>query len=185
MFFGKKDEFAIECLFKYFKNKIVFGEIFIWVGNERLGNDVDVVLNTPVVFFNESISFSGQRQNDRFANMTDSEIMNFLDEALWGNSNPNIDFIELDDILEQEKKYEKHNICVNFSESFDGESLYLIEINNGEKFIWKKFGTETIKSIEVGNKVYKSVIESFLDWYYGLFEKIDSFQLQSPSISPC
>jgi Immunity protein 42 len=179
MIFGKKEEFAIECLVKDIKDKIVFGELFIWVGNERLGSEIDVILNTPIEFFRESISFSGQRQNDELANMTNSEVMDFLDEALWGNNGSDLDFLSLEDILQQEKKYAKYNICTNFSESFDGESLYLIETDNGEKFVWKQFGSETIKSIEVGHKVYKSIIETFLDWYYKLFEKVDSFHLQS------
>jgi hypothetical protein len=110
--------------------------------------------------------------------MTDIEVIDFLDEALWGNSDSDLNFLELNNILEQEKEYAKYNVCINFSESFDGESLYLIETDNGERFIWKRFESETIKSIEVGNNVYKSVIKSFIDWYDNLFKELDSFQLQ-------
>ncbi len=177
MIFGQKEEFAIECLITGINRSknITFGKIFIWIKNERIGDNIDVILNVPVNSFNASASFSGQRKSEKLEKMTEVEVMNFLDQALWGEDVSNLSFQDIQDL---EREYGKYNICTNFSESFDGESLYLIEAKNSERFVWKIFGKDIVKEIYLRSNTYKEVVEDFTQWYL----QETSFSLESLAV---
>jgi hypothetical protein len=165
MIFGEKDKFAVECLVtnKSASDNVIFGKIFIWLGHEKVGDEsVDVVLNVPAREFNESISFSGDRQNKNLGKMTKDEVINFLDQILWEDNDPSL---SIEDIINLEGEYSKYNICTNFSESFDGESIYLIETEKGERFVWKLFGEEFAREIYLENSTYERVVGDFINWY--------------------
>jgi Immunity protein 42 len=177
MFFGQKEEFAIECLITSINRPqdITFGKIFIWIENERIGDDIDVVLNIPINSFNASASLSGYRKSEKLEKMTEVEVMSFLDQTLWREDVSNLSFQDIQDL---EKEYGKYNICTNFSESFDGESLYLIEAKNSERFVWKIFSRNIVKEIYLRSNTYKEVVEDFTQWYL----QETSFPLESLAV---
>ncbi|NJN10829.1 MAG: hypothetical protein HC815_23690 [Richelia sp. RM1_1_1] len=164
MIFGTKEHFAIECIINNSSDlESIFGHIAIWISKEQLGQlPLTVLLKTPVTHFQESIIQCGKRRQKKFETMNSSEVFNFLQAALWGEPEENRSNI---DIIEEYKEYEKFNISTNFSESFDGESLYLIEDDRKERFIWKTFDSEQIKEINLALGTYEKIVQSFLDWF--------------------
>ncbi len=97
--------------------------------------------------------------------MNVSKIWKFLDSVLWGNDESFLD-LPLSKIVELEEKYLPFNICTNFGESFDGESVFLIELNQMEKFIWQNIQSKKIQEINLTNGTYEKVVKSLLDWYF-------------------
>ena len=140
MIFGNREHFAIQCtLEENNKSKSIFGHISIWISKEELGQwSLVVSLITPVHGFQKSIDEHTNRINKKFDLMSKSEIFRFLESTLWGDPEDNISRVN---IVKELEKYEQFNICTNFSESFDGESLYLIETKKdlfGKFLILKK-----------------------------------------------
>lgn len=164
MIFGNKKQFAIECILEEgIKNlESIFGYIVIWIKDEKLGqSDLLVDLKIPSLSFQQSLDSCDTRKNDEFKNLDTSEIFCLLESTLWGEPEESNSFT---DLIEASQKYDKFNICSNFSESFDGESLYLIEYKKKERFIWKTFNSEKIKEINLPLGSYEKVVESFLNW---------------------
>lgn len=96
--------------------------------------------------------------------MTTSEAFTFLNSILWEyNENDDENLIDLINIS---KKYQQFDLCSNCSESFDGESLFLIENDQVERFIWKRFDSEKIKEINLELGTYEKVVKSFVNWFY-------------------
>jgi len=165
MIIGNKKQFAIECIIEEnnLNSQYIFGKIAIWLDNEKLGeSELTVILKIPVTHFLYSLNSCGNRKVDNFETNNSEEIFNFLEIALWGDPD---DDKSLKDLIEISKKYEKFNICINFSESFDGTSLYLIEDGKEERFIWKTIHSKKIKEINLSLGTYEKVVISFLNWF--------------------
>lgn len=168
MLFGRKNTFAIQCnLEKSNKSQnLNFGQIAIWIAEHQIGDfSLTVVLDTPIIFFQDSLKNCGSRKDEMLCKMNVSQIWKFLDSVLWGNDESFLD-LPLSKIVELEEKYLPFNICTNFCESFDGESAFLIEFNQMEKFIWQDIQSKTIREINLTNGTYEKVVKSLLDWYF-------------------
>ncbi len=165
MIFGKTKDFAIECVVNARSKdaRYTFGHILLWIAREELGqSDLRVVLEVPVFNFERSLDECGTRKMDLFSEMNAMETHHFLESVLWGKPE---ETKSTADIMKEDKQYSRFNICINFSESFDGESLYLIEEPSNERYIWKKFGSEKISEARLESGTYKKVINSFLSWF--------------------
>lgn len=164
MIFGNKKDFAIECsIKKNNKQEPILGHIAIWINKEQLGQfALTVPLKIPVTCFKSSITKHNSRKGGKFNSMCKSEVYDFFESTLWGEPEENK---SRQDIVREFQKYQQFNICANFSESFDGESLYLIENDDKERFIWKSFYSEEVKEIYLESGTFKKVVKSFLSWF--------------------
>ncbi len=116
-----------------------------------------VLLNIPALFFKESLNYCGQRSDETFTGMEATQVWEFLDRVLDSDSyeSPlNTDKLE--------ETYRKFCICPGFSEAFDGEIAFLLEDNEGERFILKDSTSQAIKEVRLRPATYRSVVESFL-----------------------
>lgn len=172
MLFGNKDIFAIES--SYYSSdsssddseKYSFGCISAWIGGSQIGDpSLTVILETPVSYFMESIKNCGSRVSNSFFGMSYIEIWEFLNTALWGDDQDFIEKYSLLELTEFEKKYSKYSIFTNFSEAFDGETVFLIESDSSEKIIWQDFQSKEIKEHTITLGTYKRIVDAFLCWY--------------------
>ncbi|MBD2501668.1 Imm42 family immunity protein [Anabaena azotica] len=161
MIFGDKEKLAIECIFDE-KSKtdeqILFGRIAILAGGFRLGDiSLTVILNIPMLFFQQSLKDCEKRRSDFFNQMNAEAVWELLYSALYDNYESDIN-----ESYELDKKYRKFCICPGFSEAFDGEIAFLIEDEQEERFIWMDAQTEQIKEVRLRPETYKNVVESLL-----------------------
>ena len=164
MIFGNPQKFAIECVLDKRETdspQYSFGHIAIWAKEFMLGDFLlPVLLNTPALFFKESLNYCGQRRDETFTGMEAAQVWEFLDTVLYSDSyesslNPD----------ELEETYRKFCICPGFSEAFDGEIAFLLEEDDEERFIWQDATSQAIQEVRLRPATYKSVVESFLSWY--------------------
>lgn len=164
MLLGDKKEFALECVVNPTDNdsqEYSFGHIALWAGESIIGDfSLTVILDVPYSYFKQSLTECGQRKDPILMKMTAVESWNFLDSALYGD---NSEFHWSSEQLEE--KYRKFCICPGFSEAFDGETAFLIEDEQEERFIWKDFMSESIHEVRLKSETYKHTIESFVAWY--------------------
>lgn len=171
MLLGDKQELALECVLDQRESDpqdYLFGHIAVWAGGMVIGDFSQIViLNVPYTSFKYSLTECGKRQDPTLRRMTAIEVWYFLDSALYGD---NIESHFNSEELEQ--KYRKFCICPGFSEAFDGETAFLIEGEEEERFIWKDFVSQSIKEVRLKPKTYKDIIESFITWYSNLIVTI-------------
>lgn len=167
MLFGDKQELAIECVLDQIESDpqdYLFGHIALWAGGFVIGDfSQTVILNVPYTYFKYSLTECEKRQEPTLMRMTAVEVWKFLDHALYGD---NVESYLNAERLEH--KYRKFCICPGFSEAFDGETAFLIEGEQEERFIWKDFASQSIKEVRLKPKTYKYIIEFFLAWYSNL-----------------
>jgi Immunity protein 42 len=168
MLFGNKDIFAIECtLFSENESsKCNFGSISAWIGDNQIGDSsLKVILEIPVNYFSDSMKKCETRDPNPFLKMSYIEIWNFLNTVLWGDDEDFIEKHSLQELVKFDEEYSKYSVFTGFSEAFDGESVFLIESENTEKFIWQDFVSKEIKIFCVPLGTYYKVVNAFLYWY--------------------
>ncbi|MEA5516988.1 Imm42 family immunity protein [Nodularia sp. UHCC 0506] len=167
MILGDKQEFALECVVDRTETDpqdYLFGHIALWAGDSMIGDfSLTVILDIPYAYFKDSLTECGQRKDPFLMGITAVEAWNFLESALYGDNS------ESDWSSEQlEQKYRKFCICPGFSEALDGETAFLIEGEQEERFIWRDFASQSIKELRFKSETYKHIVESFVVWYSNL-----------------
>ncbi len=164
MMFGDKEEFGIECILDRRESdppKYVFGHIAMWAGGDRIGNfSITVMLGIPVQAFYSSLKYCGKRKDVALMAMSATQVVEFLDSALYGDNS-----YSLSELSELEEKYRRFFIGLDFSEAFDGEMAFLLEDDEGERFIWRDYTTKSAKEVRLKPGTYKKVVESYISWY--------------------
>ncbi|HLP89364.1 MAG TPA: Imm42 family immunity protein [Nostocaceae cyanobacterium] len=167
MILGNKEEFALECVVDNTESEpsdYIFGHIALWAGKFMIGDFTQtVILDVPYDYFKNSLVHCGQRKDPILMKMTTVEAWQFLNLALYGHNDE--DDVNLDQLDLLEEKYRKFCICPGFSEAFDGETAFLIEDEQGERFIWKDFTSQLVREVRLKPETYKRTIESFIAWY--------------------
>lgn len=149
MIFGNKEKYAIEVSDVETINNNLFAHFMIWIGGEELGDrNQKVMLHVPFELLLDALD----------KNWTNQYINKLSTQEAWG-------YLEENSFGEGDGSTDKHNICANFCESWDGESLFLVSTEKHEKFIWKKYKSEKKKEISLPLGTYESTINDFVKWY--------------------
>lgn len=149
MLFGDKSKFAIEVFDKEVLGERLFAYILLWVGNDDLGDrEQKVMISIPFDHYKDTLRL----------NFRSSVCHGFTVEEAW-------EYLKRNSFGDGDGSTLHHNICSNFSESFDGESLYIMSDKESERYIWKKYNTIKAKEIFLPVGTYKEVILAFTQWF--------------------
>lgn len=149
MLFGDKQKFCIEVQEVERIGNDLVAQITLWISGDELGDKSrKVMLNVPVLQYEETLNDNRHEQNARSMDTN----------KVW-------EYFELNSFGEGDGSADKYNICVNYSESFDGEYLFLATYGHEERYLWKKFGTNDVKEIKLPLGTYQRAIEAFICWF--------------------
>jgi hypothetical protein len=166
MIFGKPQELAIECFVDEISNNVCYGRLAILAKELYIGDiSMSVILNTPLTFFKESLTYCGQRYYQLFNEMNSQEIWDFLYVALYNDSDSDDNNTNWKTMIDNETNYQKFSVFTNFSECFDGEIAFLVENDHEEKLIWQDFESKMIQEISLAKGTYQSVVESLIAYF--------------------
>lgn len=158
MFFGDHQTFCIQSdIAELSSDKdLAFGDISFWVAGHQIGDSaLIVILNTPARLLQSSLRDSKLRKYSEDLNqLSDQEIFGFISNKIYGESL----------LMEDSIRYEKYQLCPGFSESFDGENMYLIESEQEELFLWKDAVSGSIESKRLPKSSYASSVSLFVNW---------------------
>ncbi len=179
MIFGNKKDFAIEVMIEPDQEPptSIWGRMSIWVNDVEIGNFNERYCNlcSACDDFESTSSYLNSLWSKKFNNKSDLQIINFLDEKLYGYHGD----IEIEDNRTSEDCchdwdiYGKFNFLTNWGEMFNGYKAFLLKTPNGEiKILSRDFKKTNNLSLQCTEFTYRKAVKELSFWYQSLWSEI-------------
>ena len=165
MVFGDKSAFAIEIDDVETSTTYLYGVIFLWVGNVRLGDPaVSAILSTPALFFADFLTNREGRATNRFKGMDADSIV----ATVFQRVEAEYPLVTYDSV------FAPMLIAPGGGESHDSYVLLVVEEGDVQHIIYKDDDQDFAGEEEVPMGTVEAAITQCLEWFHA-----ESAQIQS------
>lgn len=128
---GEPSRFAIEFeLLQHYDGVWLFGKVCFWICNQRVGDyNLGTSLRDFLFQIEQGRCDHGQRMSTRFENMPAKEVIELIDNALFGDNSSQYEEVAVNE------QWARHNI-VPAIDVFDNWKVYLIETKTVARIIF-------------------------------------------------
>jgi hypothetical protein len=160
MLFGRKDDFAVECVVDEPRNgNSVFGGVCLWVMNHQIGYvDRICVVNVFAQFIRRWTS-GLKSPLPQYQSMNARMALEQIERRLYHCE-------DLDEgILEFEQLLRSYVLCPGGGESFDGDFCIAIPIGEDFRVIWKRYSDSLVFDELIRRAHFQQAVFGFLKWF--------------------
>lgn len=171
MLFGDKNDFAIECYIDRHDCSGVWGRQCVWSSGTALGD----VSESSCSLFHAYTSFRAIEKNldglwdERFEQMSDEELWNYLDERLYGyHGDVEVEDTRTEDEVEQDaNRYHRFDFLTNWGEQFDAAGKCFLFCPPGPylKILHWDNTSRQVTTFRCSKESFIPTVHAFLVWY--------------------